>query len=254
MNKQLEPRVYKTKVSLKDIPNQSNYRVNYLEEFVKEQSQINGQLSNSFEKVSSLLRNTNSQQTNQYINLLKRMDKQEARSPQFLSKLSSQETQLSLINQRLQELDSIHQTLAKDIEQDELINQAIMDQLTTQDQTLNKLTKKIEEYEAIYQEISIQQKMQTELYNDIVQKLQLQDAFHQTILEELGKQEAVTQKLSSQIENVKEIILEKVTSIIDKIESTYKSTSNYLFSFFGKPAPKQLEKETDEKEEIKVNQ
>jgi DNA-binding FrmR family transcriptional regulator len=253
MNRQMEPKVYKTKVKLKDIQNQKKYRVNYLEEFMKEQQQLNGQITDSYHKISNQMQSASLKHNNHFNNLLRKMDKQESRTTQFINKLSSQETPIQNILERLEKLDSIHQTLVKEMAQDELTNQAIMDQLSAQDQAINKLSQKIVEYESIYQEIFSQQTQQTELYNDMMQKLQLQEAFHKTILDELSKQEAVNQKISGQIDSIKEMIIDKVTTILEKIESTYKSTSNYLFSFFGKPTPKLLEKEDISQEKKQVN-
>lgn len=253
MNKQLEPKIYKTQLKLKDSPNQNHFHVNYLEEFMKEQQKLNGRLTNSYERVNSLMKTASTEQHNHFNTMLKRMDRQEVRTTQFINKIKNQETPIQTILERMQKLDSIQQTLAKDMEQDELINQAIMDQLSAQDQAINKLAQKIEAYEEIYQEMSTYQKEQTELYQELIQNLQLQEAFHQTVLEQLNKQEIVTQGISTQIEHIKEMIVEKVTTILEKIESTYKTTSNYLFSFFTKPSPKLLEEEQEIKEEINVN-
>jgi hypothetical protein len=218
LNKNVHPYVYKSKTTTRNMSNQTVYRSNYLNDFIKEQGNLNNRLFDSFEEVRTILKNSNSEQRSKLETLLKRLGEQETLTNQFIDYVKKQELPVQNIIERLDKLDSKSEELAKKLEMDGLIDQAIMDQLSFQSQSTDKFSRKLEVYETTYQDLIVQQRNQTDLYEDIDNKLKVQEAFHETIMNELSHQKEITQKLYKQLDNLKGFIVEKVAPFIEKFD------------------------------------
>lgn len=251
LNDHIHPKVYKKRLSKKNMSNQTLYRVNHITEFINHQKAVNNQLAETFEQASLLIENSKSEQNNHYETLLARSEKQEGLVNHFINEMKSQATPIQMIVDRLDKLEKMNEDLFERVGKEGLMTEAIMAQLSFQDQSSLAISKTLGDYEVMYQQLVGQQRKQEDLFDEISNKLIVQEAFHQTIMEQLDQQKALTKKLSNKLDDLKEVITEKVANFTDKLEENYKLTTNFIASFlnrsgFIKKSPTML----NEKEEV----
>ncbi len=255
-NKNVEPKLYKDALTINNPTNQSSYRLNYLNELWQKQQNLNEKLSTGLQEVGKSVNDTKEKQMKYWEDVANRIQEQESYVGPLLEKIKQQDERYEKILNQLDKLGNFNQELANNIKQEALINQAIIDQLTFQEQSTQSITQKLEGFNGLNVDLSSQLSEQEELYNKLNEKLLLQEAFHKTVMERLEQQEALTQKVSRQLDNLKSVVYERVAILLDKIETNFKLTSSFLFSFFSKPnfiqrMTVKKEKEDKEKEVIK---
>lgn len=231
LNDRVHPKVYKKKLSKKNIPNQTLYRINYMNEFINQQRNVNNHMTESIEQSNLLFEDSRETQNRHFETLLARSDNQEILVNQFIDKIRKQETPIQMIMERLDNLEKLNKGLIDNIEKDGVMNEAIMAQLSFQDQSSHAISKALGGNEVMVQELIDQQRKQEGLFEEISKKLMIQESFHQTIMEQLEQQKAITQKLSNKLDNLKEVITEKVASFTDKLEENYRLTTSFVSSF-----------------------
>ncbi|MFC0273892.1 hypothetical protein ACFFIX_21135 [Metabacillus herbersteinensis] len=229
LNKSAMPKLYKSiSANLSVTSNQEKFRVNYLQEFVNQQQKINEKLSDEADVVSTLVRESSIDQKNHFHEIFSQLEKQEIITNPLIQNMEEQQASTTIILERLSSMDRMKEELLKKIDDEGLLNTTIIDQLSFQDQSIQGLARKFDEYEQRHIETGSQLTSQAELNKQILEKLELQEAFHQTIVDRLNQQEALTQKISRELDNLKAILFERVTHIVDKIDNNYKLTTSYI--------------------------
>lgn len=223
--------------------NQESYKTSPITKFIEEQHKVNERMSNSFTDVHQLMKVVKSEQ-NQYFNeVISHIQKQELAHSQFGNRMDQHELVSKTLLDRIHHLEKLHLEMKKKLESDELIHQAILDGLTAQDSVGQRVSQKLLDNEGMLDTINEQLTKHEQLYEKLSETLGLQEAFHQTIMDRLDQQEAVTQKISRQIDHLKGVIFERFSFLTEKLENSWKITSNYLFGFLSKEDKEEAEKQ-----------
>lgn len=213
--------------------NQQSFRLNYISEFVSQQLQQNDKISHSMNEIISTV-NQNHQIHDQKMELiLKENQNQKNQSDVYLEKVVHQEKITEEIHSSLKDLIEQNYQLSENISNEKLMNQAILDQLSFQDQQLRNTNHQLESYVNLAQNLSEQLLQQEMILKEIDQKVQVHDVYHSTVMDRLDKQDAFNEKVLRQLEHLKTVIYERVSHVIDKIESSYQSTTDYFNGVFN---------------------
>lgn len=231
--KVFQSKVFTPKV-LSNLSNQENYRLNFLNEFMAQQLKQNENLNQSLVEVSESVRYTHSAQKEKIEQVLHDQQLQRNQTDLFKEKVESQGKTSEKILSSICDLKDYQMQLNECMENEKLINQAILDQLNFQDNQLRQTNDQLVYYATLAGELSEQLIVQGQLLKEMEEKLQLQDIYHQTVMNKLDSQEALNEKIIRQLDQLKLIIHERINSTIEKIESSFQSTSNYIANIFDK--------------------
>jgi hypothetical protein len=245
--------LYKHSSEIKVTSNQDSFRKNYLQEFIKQQSNINSSLENASNEVNILVNETRNEQEQHFNHVLKQLEQQEKRTTPLIENITRQEEAYKILLDRFEAIDEFNHELSKKYDNEGLINQAIVDQLTIQDTAIQQLSKKIEQFGGLHHSLSEQLEEQNNINDDILKTLELQESFHKTILERLEHQEALNQKMSREIDSLKATLFERFNYVIEKIEDNYKQITGFVTQLFTKSGffhRITVEKDKKEKESI----
>lgn len=242
-NFEVEPSVYQTPV-IESPSNQETYRVNYLQEVLDKQTQLNQSLSNSVDHVNHMLAMSTSAQNNQFHQVLQELSKNHELTKIFQEALEKQASKNDLILERLAKLEENNMAIVQKMESGGMITEAILNQQSFQDAHLEKLASKMDHYELQSNELSLQLAKQGEIYEELTEKLELQEVFHNTVMERLDQQESLIQKISRELDHLRTVIFERTTHLVDKFESSLNKLVQPVQKYFIKP------KENNEKETI----
>ncbi len=246
---QQNPLLYKHPIQVKATSNQDIYRRNYLQEFIKSQQNINGELKNASIKINSLLYETKLEQKQQYTHLSKQLEDHEKRTTPLIDHINKQDEAYKMFLQKFKAIDTFNQEILKRYEEEELVNQAIIDQLTHQDTAMHQLSKKIDQFENHQTNLSSQLDSQTDINDQILKTIEIQESFHKTILERIDQQEAINLKTSRELDNLKATIFERISYIVDKIEENYRHITGYVGQLFTKTQTMKIKQPTTETKE-----
>jgi chromosome segregation ATPase len=220
LNRELKPKVFKKNLDkLKISSNQTLARINFINEFIQQQHNLNSQLVTSYDEINKSIEQSNTDKNHQFDIILKQLKDQEEQTKHFIDGINDQEAPIKLILQRLEQVEKTNQNLQIYMNKEEVVSQAIMDQLTFQDQVINRISRQLEELETTYKSMIVQQNNSTELYNAISKQLAVQEAFHQTILEQIDQHKSETKELNSKLGQFKDQMNEKISFIFSKFES-----------------------------------
>lgn len=246
--------LYKQSSEIKITSNQDSFRKNYLQEFIKQQSNINSSLKNASNEVNILVNETRNEQEQHFNHVIKQLEHQEKQTTPLIENITRQEEAYKTLLERFEAIDEFNHELIKKYDNEGLINQAIVDQLTIQDTAIQQLSKKIEQFGGLHNSLSEQLEEQNTINADILKTLELQESFHKTILERLEHQEALNQKMSREIDSLKATLFERFNYVVEKIEDNYKQITRFVTQLFTKSGffhhRITVEKEKKEKESI----
>ncbi|MBM6619473.1 hypothetical protein [Bacillus suaedaesalsae] len=245
-NNRIKPKLFTSSINNAN-SNQHLYRTSPMTKFIEEQQKVNERISESYTDVYDLMKVAKTEQNKYFTEVITQIQKQEHTQTRFGNRMEQQELVNQTLLDRILHLEKINLEMKKKLESDEIIHQAILDGLTAQDNFGQKISQKIFENEGMLDTINDQLSKQEELYKNLSETLALQEAFHKTIMERLDQQEAITQKISRQIDHLKSIIFERFSFITEKLENSWKTTSNYLFGYLSKSDDKhETEEEFEE--------
>lgn len=225
-NNTAKPLLYHSKNNKPISSNQTVYKLNYLHEFLEEQTKINFSLSKSVEHVNHSIKETNNTHNNQFLKVIGKLKEQEAMGEQLQQYLQQQEKAHELLLSRLNVLEETTNALMEKLESDGLITQAILDQQSRHETTLKELVAKENE------SIAEQTRKQEELYEEFSNKLNLQEVYHNTVMERLDQQEGLIKKLSGELDHLRSVIYERASHIIEKVESNISRMAKPIQRFF----------------------
>ncbi|MBA2875326.1 hypothetical protein [Thermaerobacillus caldiproteolyticus] len=137
----------------------------------------------------------------------------------------------------------LYEQWMKQIQQDETLKQAILDSLTVQEIATKNLAQQVTSQEQLYQDLLARLESQEKLFQTLAEKLELQDVFHETIIKRLDDQEAVNHKVVRQLDNLKEIVFERCSYVVEKIETAVKQLCSSLLRI---PSKKQDREQHEE--------
>lgn len=249
-NNQIVPNLYNKVPQIETQSNQDSYRLNFLQEILQEQKQVNQNLSDTYEKmdvqlsesikgISHTLQKTSAKHNKDLDRLLNRLDIQEKVIFQFLEAMKDQEAANQVILERLDVLENRHNIVLETIEKESLINQAILDQVSFQHASTEALTGKIDKFEAFSHNLTDQLNKQETVYEELTQKLEVHEVFHKTVMERLDVQEAIIQKISRQLETLRSSLYERASFLGEKIETGLKQLLKPVQGYFVQQGEKE---------------
>lgn len=214
--------------------NQNSFRVNYLTEFVSQQIKQNDAINHSINKVVETVNTTHQTQEIKIDRILQEQQQQKEQSDFFLEKVDNHEKTNENILHSLQEIKNNHHQMNDSLKNEQLLNQAILDQLSFQDHQLRNTNNQLENYVTLAEQLSEQLINQGLLLKEMEQKLQVQDVYHSTVMSKLDKQDAINEKIIRQLDHLKSIVYERVNLIVEKVENSYQSTTEYFNGIINK--------------------
>lgn len=215
-------------------PNQQSYRLNYLNEFVSQQVKQNQEIKQSINKIVETVNTTHQTQEKKIDQVLQDQHHQKKQSEFFREKVESHGKTSEDILYSLDLIKNYQDQLNECMINEQLLNQAILDQLNFQDQQLRQTNNQLENYVALAGQLSEQLINQEKLLKEMEQKLQVQDVYHQTVMTKLDKQDAMNDKIIRQLDHLKSIVYERVNIIVEKVESSFQTTSVYFQDVINK--------------------
>jgi hypothetical protein len=255
-----------TPVKPLNISNQQSFRLNYLSEFISKQVEQNEEIYDALDKVVATVNSNHLAQEQKIDQIIIENQQQKEQSNFFLEKVENNERTTDEILQSLQSLQHHNDQLNENMANEQLINQAILDQLSFQDQQLRHTNSQLDNYVTLANQLSEQLITQEKLLKEMEQKLEVQDIYHSTVMTKLDKQDAINEKILRQLDHLKSIFHERINSIVEKMENSFQSTTNYFNDIFNKSGfmkpfllssrpkdKKEKEKEKEIEETNKVN-
>ncbi|MHC0035613.1 hypothetical protein [Pseudoneobacillus sp. C159] len=233
INKYQDSKVFTPK-KRDNLSNQQSYRLNYLSEYLSEQMKQNQSITENLNKITSSMNETQKDQVIKMNEIISGQQQQTLQSNQFINKILSQEKINEEIITSLNQLKGNHIEMGKSLQTEQQINQAILDQLNFQDQQFRETNKRLENYVTLATKLSEQLLIQEQILKGMGQKLDVQDVYHTTVMNKLEKQEALNEKIIRQIDHLKSIVYERATLILEKVEQSFQSTSEYFQEIFTK--------------------
>ncbi|WP_226527387.1 hypothetical protein [Metabacillus niabensis] len=231
---QQNPLLYKQPTKVEATSNQPTFRKNYLQEFIKNQQTMNGELKNASNSLDSLLHQTKHEQQKHFHQLTKQLVDQENRTIPLLENINKQEEANELFFRKFTAIDSFNKDILKKYEEEGLINQAIIDQLTLQDTAMNQLANKIDQFKEQHSNVNKQLVSQKEINDQILKTIEIQETFHKTILDRIDQQEAINLKTSRELDSLRSTIFERISFVVEKIEENYRQITGYFAQFFNR--------------------
>jgi chromosome segregation ATPase len=214
--------------------NQQSFRLNYLSEFISKQVEQNEEIYDALDKVEATVNSNHHAQVQKIDQLIIENQQQKEQSNFFLEKIDNNERNTDEILQSLQSLQHHNDQLNENMANEQLINQAILDQLSFQDQQLRHTNSQLDNYVTLANQLSEQLITQEKLLKEMEQKLEVQDIYHSTVMTKLDKQDAINEKILRQLDHLKSIFHERINSIVEKMEYSFQSTTDYFNDIFNK--------------------
>ncbi|MBT2689502.1 hypothetical protein J7I93_15020 [Bacillus sp. ISL-47] len=223
--------------------NQNTYRLNYLQEVIKEQQSINNrlaesygdmqtQLEESFTDMNKLVKKAAGRHNHHFENLVSKLEKQDDFITRFLEVMNHRDKEHELLLERLTSLEEMNKAVLEALEKESPVHQKILEQVSCQDAATQALSRKFDKFEAFSEEASAKFKTQEEIKEEISKKLDVQEMFHSTVMERLDQQEAITQKITRQLDNLKSIVYERASHLSERFEKSFKQLAKPVHSFF----------------------
>ncbi|GLB60760.1 hypothetical protein [Cytobacillus sp. NCCP-133] len=239
------------------VSNQNCYRLNYLQEVIKDQQSINDRLSESYEEIQTqledsftdmnkLVKKAAGMQNHHFEYLADTLEKQDAFIARFLDALKNRDQENERLLERLNTLEEMNKIIFKMIENEGPVHQKILEQVSCQDAATQALSRKFDKFEAFSEEASATFKNYEEIKEEISKKLDVQEMFHNTVMERLDQQEAITQKITRQLDNLKSIVYERASHLSDRFEKSFKQLAKPVHRFFVNQEEKEKEKQISE--------
>ncbi|MBX9973854.1 hypothetical protein [Cytobacillus firmus] len=262
------------------VSNQGTYRLNFLQEVLKEQQTVNtritetyenmkNQLDDSFSDMSKLVKKAAGKQNNHIEHLTAKLKKQDAFLTSFLEMMNQRETENDTLNKRLAALEEINKEIMEAIEKEEPVNQKILELVSCQEAATQALSRKFDKFDAFSEEAVSNFKAQEEMKAELSKKLDVQEVFHNTVMErleqqfaafseeaekkfktqeqmkeelnkKLGVQEFASKSIMERL-NRQEAITEKISRQLDNLKSVVYERASHLSERFEKSL-KQLAK------------
>lgn len=238
LSQEVNPQVYLPKKKASLSSNQQVFKLNYLQNILEEQSSINKTLTHSVEKVNQSLKRSNDNQQHTLNQMIVKLQDQENFSNQLKEYLIRQEETKKQLLDRISSVEKTSIALMEKLEADSLLTEAILNQQSTHDDALTKISTNLEEQDSVAEQL----KKHEELYEDFSKKLEVQELYHTTVMERLDQQEGLIKKVNSEIDNLRAIIFERTSHILEKLEGHFSRITKPIQRYFINTDVKDKEK------------
>lgn len=205
------PGMYKEEDGKIKTQNQGIFRENYLKIILKEQQELNRQLTESASKAA--------EQTEVY-------------SRGLFDQIALQESLVQNMNQ-------MADSASKTAENNEVYIQGLLDQIAFQESLLQKMNRKLEDYEATSAALLAELKDHEQMKAAIEKHIDLQDVYHRTLMERFDDQAASQNQTDRKLDHLKSSLFERAAHLSEKIDDQFKNLASFLLSLFVKPKSKQ---------------
>ncbi|MGY3714494.1 hypothetical protein ACWE42_03095 [Sutcliffiella cohnii] len=207
---------------------QEQYRMNYLQQLLNEQKEMNGNFLKNVQSMTTDLQNHKVEQFKSLNELTAKLSEQEYTTNEIVKEVKRNDINHNEIMNRLQHLESLSTKIEKMIDDEQLLNEASVEQLAFLEQLTQKLVKRIDEYHSTQQSLHNHIENQDELLEKMNDKLEIQEMFHKSIIERFDKQEVTNRKILNQLDGIKTSIVEKIETVLDSLMFQYKHTIQYI--------------------------
>lgn len=208
--------------------NQKSFKLNYLQEYLERQTELNHSLTASVEDVHKSIRQNTQSQNNQLDLMLNRLGQQEKYAEELLQVLQQQEQTNEILLKKINLLEKSQEAVIEKLETDGLLTQAILDQQALQEAALTKITSNLSEHETL----TTQLQKHEEIYEDFSKKLEVQEIYHNTVMERLDQQEGLIKRLSTELDHLRSILYERASHIVEKFEAGMNRVTKPIQRFF----------------------
>ncbi|MEN1966723.1 hypothetical protein WMZ97_01490 [Lentibacillus sp. N15] len=221
MNQCVHPEVF---VNQEDpqAPNQEYFQRDYFAELVKSQQNINDSLNNSVHELRQQFLEQRSLQKKEWMDVFNQLkelrrtqqehDQFEANAQEWIRMLDENNQELS---RRLDEEGLLKGEVVAEMNQISESNQAILDQIGT--------------YESLNKQLAAKMDELFELQQTMSNKVSTQHESQEKALTHLENQDALLEKTLRQVTNIRSILFERTSYLVDKIEKSYKRTSSFVY-------------------------
>lgn len=225
--------------------NQDSFRLNYLQDLLKQQAVINEQLSDqsrtmenklssSYQAMNHQVQILKSSHQKQYENVLHQMQVQDTLISKFILFTEKQESNNAIILERLSSLEESNTTIVQLLQQEEALHEEMLNQLHYQDASTQSLARKLDVLETFSEQLTEKMATQELVNEELDKKMDVQEMFHNTVMERLDQQEALTDKMMRQLDSLKSAIYERASYLSEKFETQFKLIAKPVQSFFLK--------------------
>lgn len=236
-NEDVNPKLYLSQSDT--VSNQGTYRLNFLEEVIKEQQTVNTRLSETYEDMKThledsfvdmrkLVKSAAGKQSNHIGHLTAKIEKQDAFLTGFLEMMHEREKENDLLNKRLAALEGINKEILEILENEEPVNQKILEQVSCQEAATQALSRKFDKFEAFSEEAVSNFKAQEEMKAELSKKLDVQEVFHNTVMERLNQQFASFSEEAEKKFKTQEQLKEELNKKLREQEQASKSIMERL--------------------------
>lgn len=236
-NEDANPKLY---LSHSDtVTNQGTYRLNFLQEVIKEQQTVNTRLSETYEDMKTqledsfvdmgkLVKSAAGKQNNHIGHLAAKIEKQDAFLTGFLEMMHERAKENDLMSKRLAVLEGINKEILETLENQEQVNQKIFEQVSCQEAATQALSRKFDKFEAFSEEALSNFKAQEEMKAELSKKLDVQEVFHTTVMERLDQQFASFSEEAEKKFKTQEQLKEELNKKLQEQEQASKSIMERL--------------------------
>ncbi|MDL4842997.1 hypothetical protein [Aquibacillus rhizosphaerae] len=206
------PDIFKNKKNIKE-PNQQSFRVNYLTELINEQRNINQSFITSFSELKDVHERHYHMQASNW----ERIDKQFSELTERQSKQEQFEYQ---VKQWLSNLDKSENNLHAMLENEQILNKTILEQIKELSQSNQEIVRGLTEYDVynnqLNEKVDLLFNQQDTLNDQFTNQVENQNE----MIGRMENQEALLEKAVREINNIRSIVYERVSYLIEKIENS----------------------------------
>jgi chromosome segregation ATPase len=219
--------------------NQGAYRLNFLQEIIKEQQTVNTRLSDTYEEMKTkledsfldmkkLVKSTAGKQSNHIGHLTAKIEKQDTFLTDFQEMMHEREKANDLLNNRIAALEGLNKEILEIIENEEPIKQEILEQISCQEAAIQALSRKIDKFDAFSEEALSNFKAQEDMKAELSKSLDVQEVFHNTVMERLDQQFASFSEEAEKKIKAQEQLKEELNMKLSEQEQASKSIMERL--------------------------
>lgn len=224
------PEVFKTNEPIQD-SNQELFQHDYFSEMMAKQKQTFENLAKAMQE----LKKKNSQQVRlqngQWQNIGLQLN-------DLKEKLLEHDDHEKVMADWLKKLQEEHRQLHTNVTEEHITKQKLHEEIQAIRQETQAIIQQLQEFKTANEKLTSQMTEQVEVQKHVSDQIEKQAHTQQEVLERMDKQEAMAEKMLRQLDQIRFVIYERASNLVDKIENGYKLTTSYVYHLMnGKKQP-----------------
>ncbi len=207
--------------------NQRFFHSNYLADLLKEQKDTNRSLVLAHHQLKQ-------QQLQQLSEQRGNWQEANHQLKRLLEMKSKQEIMEQKNNEHLQHISAYQQQMKHHIEQQDTGHEAMEQQLKGLLQTQAETSKQLKQMETSNQQLIEKIEQLTTQQQEMATALTAHKSHQEDVLERLENQEATLEKVVRQLTNLRSIVFERTSHLVEKVEGSYSVTAAYVYKLLTK--------------------